>query len=91
MTEETGFEMDAFAAPEENESTCSELSCIQDGKSSAIRDRKPFLANHSGYPYEGSENFEHDDTGSIHNFSGCLDEIVNAEADHNGLDAGYDY
>ena len=90
MTEETGFDMDAFAAPEENECTFSELS-IQDGKGSTIRDRKPFLANHSGYPYEGSENLEHDDTGAIHNLSGCQDEIVNAEADHKGLEPGYDY
>ena len=90
MIEETGFDMDAFAAPEEDESTLSDLP-ISGGKSSTIRDRKPFLANHSGYPYEGSENFEHDDTGAIHNFSDCQDEIVNAEADHKGLEAGYDY
>lgn len=91
MTEETGFDMDAFAAPEEDEPTCFEGLPRENGASSTLRDRKRFLANHSGYPYEGSESFEHDDTGAIHNFSGCEDEIVNAEVDHRGLEAGYDY
>ena len=90
MTEETGFDMDAFAAPEEDEPTFFELP-RGNGASSTLRDRKQFLANHSGYQYEGSENFEHDDTGAIHNFSGCEDEIVNADADHKGLEPGYDY
>ncbi|WP_296697982.1 hypothetical protein [Thiocapsa sp. UBA6158] len=49
------------------------------------------VGNRSGYNYRGSENFEHDDTGSIHNFSGVEDEIESAYAEHEGWEEGYDY
>lgn len=55
------------------------------------RDRIPYLSNHTGYGYRGSENFEHDDTGSQMNYSGVEDDVMNAFADHEGWEHGYDY
>ncbi|MCK7580627.1 MAG: hypothetical protein MZV65_36635 [Chromatiales bacterium] len=43
------------------------------------------------YGYDGSENFEHDDTGSLMNYSGCEDEIFNAISEHEDWQEGYDY
>lgn len=57
----------------------------------AGKDRPPIVANHTGYGYKGSENFEHDDTGSIMNYSGVEDEMNNAKAEHEGWEPGYDY
>lgn len=54
------------------------------------KDEKPFLSNHSGYDYEGSENFEHDNNGDIHNYSGVVDEVNNALKEHEGWQEGYD-
>lgn len=55
------------------------------------KDREPILSNHTGYGYKGSENFEHDDTGSQMNYSGVEDDVNNAIADHEGWEEGYDY
>lgn len=52
---------------------------------------KLVTSNHSGYRYEGSENFEHDDTGCIHNYSGVEDEILSSYAEHGDWQEGYDY
>lgn len=49
------------------------------------------VSNHSGYGYKGSENYEHDDTGSLNNYSGVVDEFDSAESEHEGWDEGYDY
>ncbi len=54
------------------------------------KESKEFVADHTGYG-EGGENFEHDDTGSIMNFSGVVDDVVNAEKEHEGWQDGYDY
>ena len=48
------------------------------------KDRPPVVSNHSGYSYKGSENFEHDDNGSIMNYSGVEDMMNDATADHEG-------
>ncbi len=40
------------------------------------------VGNSSKYGYSGSENFEHDGTGSAHNRSGVEDEINSANAEH---------
>lgn len=53
--------------------------------------KRPVLSNHTGYSIEGSENFEHDDTGSIMNYSGVEDDINNALLVHNDWEEGYDY
>lgn len=37
------------------------------------KDKKPFISDHTGYG-EGGESFEHDNTGSIMNYSGVVDE-----------------
>ena len=49
------------------------------------------VGNRSGYEYKGSENFEHDDNGSLHNYSGVEDEMNSAEAEHEDWEEGYDY
>ncbi|MCP8687134.1 hypothetical protein [Marinobacterium sedimentorum] len=49
------------------------------------------VGNHSGYGYAGSENFEHDDTGALHNYSGVEDDVFTAHADNDGWSEGYDY
>lgn len=60
-------------------------------------DQPPFnegervTGNHSGYPYPGSENFEHDDTGSIINYSGVEDMIFSSFAENEGWEEGYDF
>ena len=55
------------------------------------KDKKPFVSNHTGYGYEGSENYEHDDTGANLNYSGVVDEINEAEKEHEDWQEGYDY
>lgn len=54
-------------------------------------DEKQVLSNHTGYGHVGSENFEHDDTGSLMNYSGCADDILTATAEHEDWQEGYDY
>ena len=51
----------------------------------------PILSNHTGYLSPGSENWEHDNTGSAQNYSGCYDDMMNAIAEHEGWQEGYDY
>lgn len=46
-------------------------------------------SNHTGY--RGGENYEHDDTGALMNYSGVEDEMFSAEASHEGWKPGYDY
>ena len=50
-----------------------------------------YVSNHTGYSHQGSENFEHDDTGSMMNYSGVYDDVINALIDHEGWIEGYDY
>lgn len=40
------------------------------------------LSNHTGYTCPGSESWEHDDTRSIHNYSGCYDDMMDPIAEH---------
>jgi len=54
-------------------------------------EKTPIVSNHTGYPHEGSENFEHDDTGDKMNYSGVEDEFNNAQAEHEGWQEGYDH
>jgi hypothetical protein len=49
------------------------------------------VGNLSGYGYSGSENYEHDDTGSIHNFSGVEDDVYSSISEHENWEEGYDY
>jgi hypothetical protein len=49
------------------------------------------VSNHTGYPHVNSANWEHDDTGSLSNYSGCVDDYENAEAEHKGWQKGYDH
>ncbi len=41
-------------------------------------DHQSLISNHTGYSYQGSENFEHDDTGAQMNYSGVYDDVLNA-------------
>jgi len=50
----------------------------------------PIVSDHMGYG-KGGESWEHDDTGSIQNYSGCYDDVLNAIAEHEGWQEGYDY
>jgi hypothetical protein len=52
--------------------------------------RSPYVADHTGYG-KGGENFEHDDTGSLMNYSGVHDDVYNSIADHEDWKEGYDY
>ena len=54
-------------------------------------DEKRVVTNHSGYGYKGSENFEHEDNGSLMNYSGCVDDTWTAIAEHEDWQEGYDY
>ena len=60
-------------------------------ESSAKRDRLPIVSNHTGYQQNGGEGWEHDDTGSQQNYSGCYDDIMDPIAEHEGWQEGYDY
>lgn len=62
----------------------------EDGKIVEL-DEKAVISNYSGYGYNGSENFEHDDTGDIHNYSGVEDDTFSALAEHEDWEEGYDY
>ena len=64
---------------------------ITDQHSEEPREEKRIIANHSGYLHEGSENFEHDDTGSLMNYSGVEDEVFSSFAMHEDWQEGYDY
>jgi len=55
------------------------------------KEKKSYISNHTVYGYYGSENFEHDNTGSLMNRSGCEDEIFNAISEHEDWQEGYDY
>ena len=50
-----------------------------------------YTSNHTGYDKPGSHNWEHDDTGSAMNYSGVVDEFVNAQIENEGLEKGFDY
>lgn len=52
---------------------------------------KSYLSNHTGYSRPGSENFEHDNTGSAMNYSGVEDDVMNAIAEHEGWQPGEDF
>lgn len=49
------------------------------------------VSNHTGYSHPGGENFEHDDNGSLMNYSGMEDEVYSALATHGDWQEGYDY
>lgn len=51
--------------------------------------QKEIVSNHTGYDH--GENFEHDDTGAIANYSGVEDDINNAVKEHEGWELGYDF
>lgn len=55
------------------------------------RGDQPVLSNSTGYGYVGSENFEHDNTGDAMNRSGMEDILLNARAESEGWEAGYDF
>ena len=52
--------------------------------------KAPYVSDHTGYG-KGGENFEHDDTGSIMNYSGVHDDVYNSIGDHEDWKEGYDY
>ena len=54
-------------------------------------EKAPIVSNHTGYSHEGSENFEHDDTGAMMNYSGVEDVFNDAQAEHEGWQEGYDH
>ena len=54
-------------------------------------DKSAVVSNHTGYGYRGSENFEHDDTGSQMNYSGVEDDVYTALSEHEDWEEGYDY
>lgn len=54
-------------------------------------EKKPIISNHTGYNYEGSENYEHDNTGDLMSLSEMEDEFNNAQSEHEGWEEGYDY
>lgn len=49
------------------------------------------ITNHTGYQHANSSSWEHDDTGDVSNYSDCADDLLNAEAEHEGWEEGYDY
>lgn len=73
-----------MTAPKEN-SLVSSLD--EQGPEDALR----VVGNHTGYDTPGSENYEHDETGSMMNYSGIEDEMFSAEAEHDGWQEGYDF
>lgn len=75
-----------FASLEEaREAMCDNESVVGDDRERVV------IANHTRYHYEGSENYEHDDTGGLMNYSGVQDTIFSAEALHQDWESGYDY
>ncbi len=60
------------------------------GNGNPAKDKEPIISNHTGYK-KGGENFEHDDTGSLMNFSGVEDEMNNALKEHQDWQKDYDY
>jgi len=56
----------------------------------ARAEASPLVSNHTGYG-RGGENFEHDSTGDLMNYSGVVDEVENAQKEHEGWQEGYDY
>jgi hypothetical protein len=76
-----------FAAPHSHPS--SGLLTATAAYRSSLGDEACIVGNHTGY--KGGENYEHDDNGSLMNFSGVEDDMLSAEANHNGWDDGYDY
>ena len=54
-----------FDSFDEIRETMSEnRSVVGDGREHAV------IANHTPYGYDGGENYEHDDTGGLRNYSG---------------------
>lgn len=72
--------MYSYDTAQENSSNCS-----------FVYEGERVTSNHSGYCYSGSENFEHDDTGSIMNYSGVEDMIFSSLAENENWQEGYDY
>ena len=75
--------MTVFDWEESSHSTCNEAQ--------AWKEPQPILSNHTHYTAPGSENWEHDNSGDLHNYSGCHDEMLNAIAVDRGWQEGYDY
>ena len=57
----------------------------------SVNEGERVIGNHSGYLYAGSENFEHDDTGSIINYSDVEDMVFSSFAENEGWEVGYDF
>ena len=74
-------ELESYAAIETSRLTRSGITS---------KDKKPFISNHTGYG-EGGENYEHDDSGSLMNFSGVVDDVNNALKEHEDWQEDYDY
>lgn len=53
--------------------------------------RSSVVLDHTGYHRSGSSNWEHDNTGSMMNYSGMVDIALSAQAADKGWEAGYDY
>jgi len=60
-------------------------------ESQTRRERAPIVSNLTGYRQQGSEGWEHDDTGCEQNYSGCYDDAIDPIAEHEGWQEGYDY
>src|SRR5690606_42075127 len=60
------------------------------GTANPAKDKEPIISNHTDYKKRG-ENFEHDDAGSLMNFSGMEDEMNNALKEHKDWQKDYDY
>lgn len=61
-------------------------SCLESDSNTV---KANIVSNHTGY--DGGENFEHDDTGAIANYSGVEDDVNNALKEHEDWKQGYDY
>lgn len=73
-----------MTAPKEN-------SLVSSEDKNASEDSLKVVGNHTGYNTPGSENYEHDDTGSQMNYSAMEDEMFSADAEHDGWQEGYDF
>lgn len=64
--------------------TASAGSAVETDTITGLDDHPIVVSNHSGYDMEGSANFEHDDNGCLHNYSGVEDDVFSAFADNDG-------
>lgn len=74
-----------------NNSNHYHYDTINDTNTESASEEKRVISNHSGYSSLGSENFEHDESGNLMNYSGMEDEVFNSLAMHGDWQEGYDY